>query len=160
MRQILLGFDASLHSVKPPSSIKSSNRGVLNRSDLPRLQMLSAPCAETPNSPRPANQSAAYASQRRKAGIVAGAGLVAVEPGNQLPAWRSCLVAADTGRVSVTGRHHRQRLPVASRRVTRSRSVGLSGNKESFFAAGLPVSDGVPGGGGICASHSRMESRF
>jgi hypothetical protein len=47
MRHILLGFDASLNPVKLLSSIKSSNRGVLNRSDLLRLQMLPTPCAET-----------------------------------------------------------------------------------------------------------------
>ena len=47
MRQFLLGFDASLHSVKLPSSIKRSNRGVLNRSDLSQRQMLSMPHAET-----------------------------------------------------------------------------------------------------------------
>jgi hypothetical protein len=57
MRHILLGFDASLHSGKLPSSIKSSNRGVLNRSDLPRLQMLSMPCDETPYTGHPANQT-------------------------------------------------------------------------------------------------------
>jgi hypothetical protein len=43
MRHILLGFDASLCFEKPPSSIKSSNMGVLNRSDLPRLRDAAKP---------------------------------------------------------------------------------------------------------------------
>jgi hypothetical protein len=71
MRHVLLGFDASLHSVKSPSSIKSSNRSVLNRSALPRLEMLSTSCAETPEEQNPlANQSASCEATRRKAGIV------------------------------------------------------------------------------------------
>jgi hypothetical protein len=77
-----LGFDASPHFVKLPSSIKSSNRGVLNRSVChgckccPRL----APrrlITDTRPVKRPSR-----VSQRRKAGIVASVRTVAVEPVN------------------------------------------------------------------------------
>jgi hypothetical protein len=68
-------------------------------------------------------------------------------------------VTADTGRVPATGRYHRRRLPVASRRVTRSRSVRLSGNKESIFSWGDP-SHGCRGTGGISRQPCAYDSRF
>jgi hypothetical protein len=91
-------------------------------------------------------------------GIVAGVWTVAGEPVNRAsglavavaspPTLAACQSPDITGRVS------------PSRRVTHSRSVRLSGNKESFFSPGATRPPPCRGEGEIHASHSRRSPAF
>jgi len=100
----------------PPSSIKSSNRGVLKRSVSQRVQMLSTPCAETPLSPHPASQTRVLHKPatlgEHRGGCRAGCGR-AGQPRFRLGGRQRLPNHADTGR--------------AWRRMPRACPAGLAG---------------------------------